>query len=137
MVVVTDLAASCAQPMLTREGYRQRPEQWNLQEPANGRMWPKLVFAPPVGARSVNIHIRLAHAPSARRALPFRDYLRANPATADTWVVFKQAAADAADDLFQYGSLKDPAWLLLMELAEGWADGTNWAPPWPIAAATT
>lgn len=131
MIVVADLDATSAATSLPDSGYRRRPEPWNQQEPAaDGEMWPKFVFAPPVGGRSVNIHVRLAHAPTTRRALLFRDFLRANPAQSHNWARFKIAAAAAANDLFEYGAIKDPAWLLLMELAEHWAARAGWAPAW-------
>jgi hypothetical protein len=39
---------------------------------------PKRVFGPPVGGRSVNIHVREVHGATARYALLFRDFLMAN-----------------------------------------------------------
>lgn len=128
MIVVSDLDPAVAES-LSAAGYRRRPEPWNNEEPADGELWPKMVFAPPVGGRRVNIHVRLAGAPTTRRALLFRDYLRANPQQTETWARFKVAAAHAANDLAAYGSIKEPAWRLLMELAEQWAARTKWAPP--------
>lgn len=129
MIVVADLEATTADISLTGAGYRRRPEPWNNEEPAYGQLWPKMVFAPPVGSRSVNIHVRLAGAPTTRRALLFRDFLRASPEHSQTWAQFKIAAADAASDVFAYGGIKDPAWCLLMELAEQWSIRTGWSPP--------
>lgn len=63
MVVVDHLQTSQAEPGLSRLGYRRRPEPWNNLEPADGKDWPKMVFAPPPGARPVNIHIRTAAVP--------------------------------------------------------------------------
>jgi GrpB-like predicted nucleotidyltransferase (UPF0157 family) len=131
MILVKDLAATDAGQRLTGAGYRQRPEQWNTDEPADGRSWPKMVFAPPVGGRRVNIHVRVAGSPTARLALLFRDFLRSSPDHTATWSSFKTAAADASGDLFVYGRLKIPAWSLLMELAEQWAARTGWQPPLP------
>jgi GrpB-like predicted nucleotidyltransferase (UPF0157 family) len=54
-------------------GYRERPEEWNRVEALGAEVHPKRVFAPPVGGRSVNIHVREAHKETARYALLFRD----------------------------------------------------------------
>lgn len=128
MILVEDLDHSGAEPLLTEAGYRRRPEPWNNLEHAYGRDWPKMVFAPPAGARSVNVHVRVTGSGTARVALLFRDHLRAMPERAATWSELKRAAAAQAEDLAAYGSLKYPAWLLLMELAEQWADATSWEP---------
>lgn len=128
MVVVQDLQASAAEPRLASAGFRRRDEPWNNVEKAYGRQWPKLVFAPAVGERAVNVHVRPAGSGSARLALLFRDHLRAVPHRAATWSDFKTAAATQASDLAAYGQLKLPAWRLLMELAEDWATRTAWEP---------
>jgi dephospho-CoA kinase len=128
MIVVADLDTTTAGKSLTDAGYRRRPEPWNHHEPAQGRLWPKMVFAPPVGDRAVNIHVRAAYLPTTRRALLFRDFLRENPEHARTWAQLKWAAAAAADDLSAYGAIKEPAWRLLMELAEQWSANTGWSP---------
>lgn len=54
--------------------FRVRPETWNRVEAAAGREWPKLVFAPPVGERASNVHVREALSATARRNLLFRDF---------------------------------------------------------------
>jgi GrpB-like predicted nucleotidyltransferase (UPF0157 family) len=59
-------------------GFRRRPEPWNRSELSSGTRYRKLVFAPPVGARSCNVHIRQTDGGNARYALLFRDYLRAD-----------------------------------------------------------
>jgi hypothetical protein len=55
--------------------------------------------------------------------------MRASPEHARTWAQFKIAAADAAEDLAAYGAIKEPAWRLLMELAEQWTAVTGWSTP--------
>lgn len=131
MVLVTDLATTTTADHLVAAGYRRRTEVWNNSEPAAGRAWPKMVFAPPVGARAVNIHVRTAGGPNARIALLFRDYLRSHPEQTQQWSALKSAAANAAGDLASYGSIKAPAWQLLMELAERWAAEASWVPDRP------
>lgn len=110
---------------LTAAGYRLRPEPWNRSEEANGVAYPKLVFAPPVGARSHNVHIR-ERSRAARTALLFRDFLRADAAARDGWGGFKQRLAQSVPDLYDYGQIKAPAWTVLMGAAERWAAETRW-----------
>ncbi|QDP98251.1 GrpB family protein [Microlunatus elymi] len=121
MIIVDDLDASSAEQNLSRAGYRRRPEPWNNSESADGREWPKMVFAPPIDGRNCNIHVRPADAGTTRRALLFRDYLIANPDKVALWSDFKRAVAAAQPDLAGYGQIKSPAWTLLMECAERWA----------------
>lgn len=128
MIVVADLDDSHAEPALTAAGYRRRPEPWNNLEPANGRDWPKLVFAPPIGARTCNIHVRTITSDTARLALLFRDHLRANPSRTRWWSELKTRAAQHTTSLQDYGQIKYPAWHLLMDLAEAWARDANWMP---------
>jgi len=129
MIVVRDFEASEVEPNLVRLGYRRRPEPWNNTEPAEGEDWPKLVFAPPIGGRSCNLHVRLAGSGPTRVALLFRDHLRAQPRRTEWWSQLKTAAAGEAADLAAYGRIKYPAWCLLMELAESWAREIDWQPP--------
>lgn len=121
MIVVSDLEESSAAPNLTAAGFRRRPEPWNNIEAAEGRDWPKMVFAPPVGGPNCNIHVRVAGAATTRFARLFRDYLIANPDKAAIWADFKRAVAAVAPDLASYGQIKAPAWSLLMECANQWA----------------
>lgn len=109
-------------------GYRQRPEPWNHVERAFGVASSKLVYAPPVGARAVNIHVRGLGGAGARYTLLFRDYLRAEPAARDTWSAFKLRLAQSVPDIYDYGQIKTPATEMLMPAAVRWADATGWAP---------
>ncbi|MFD2793898.1 GrpB family protein [Promicromonospora vindobonensis] len=128
MVLVHDLGDGGVAQALGSAGYRRRPEPWNNVEQAYGRDWPKLVFAPPIGARTVNLHVRVTPSGPERLSLLFRDHLRARPDRAAEWALFKLKAAESATDLAAYGQLKAPAWRLLMQLAEAWATETEWAP---------
>jgi len=65
---------------LAEAGYRERPEAWNRTEKLGVDSYPKKVFAPPVGGRSVNIHVRNMGSPTARYALLFRDSCAPIPA---------------------------------------------------------
>jgi hypothetical protein len=57
MVRVESLSDVDLRP-LAEAGYRERPEEWNRVEALGKAQHPKRVFAPPVGGRSVNIHVR-------------------------------------------------------------------------------
>jgi GrpB-like predicted nucleotidyltransferase (UPF0157 family) len=125
MVVVESVDDQRLVDRLTAAGYRLRPEQWNRAEEAGGGTYPKLVFAPPIGARRHNVHVR-ERTPAARRALLFRDFLRADATARDGWSGFKQRLAQSVPDLFAYGQIKAPAWVVLMGAAERWARETQW-----------
>lgn len=90
--------------------------------------YPKRVFAPPVRARPVNVHVREAGSATARYALLFRDYLRAEPASRDTWGRFKTRLADTGSEIFAYGQIKATIQPILMTLAERWAVDNAWRP---------
>ncbi|MFE6898264.1 GrpB family protein [Streptomyces sp. NPDC057717] len=44
--------------LLSAIGFRCRPDPWNRTEVSGGITCRKLVFAPPVGARPCNVHLR-------------------------------------------------------------------------------
>ncbi len=109
-------------------GFRCRPESWNRVDVYAGQTHPRLVFAPPPGGRSCNIHVRPVGAPNARHMLLFRDFLRANETARLAWGAFKARLAESVPDLFDYGQIKQPATLVLFEAAERWAESTGWEP---------
>ena len=125
MVRVDSLARIDLGP-LSATGYRERPEEWNRAEVLGASTHPKRVFAPPVGGRSMNIHVREAGAPTARYALLFRDFLRSNDDHRDTWGRLKTRLAEEHLDIYAYGQVKATAQPLLMALAEQWAAETGW-----------
>ena len=115
--------------LLGRIGFRVRPEPWNRTEGTSGRTWAKLVFAPPVGERASNIHVRENTSETARRNLLYRDFLRANAAARDAWGDFKQRLALMAPDIYLYGQAKAGPTEILMIAAESWASGSGWTVP--------
>ncbi len=125
-VRMTSIDAARDVPLLAAIGFRCRPEPWNRVEVSGGRQCRKLVFAPPVGARSCNVHLCEAAGPNARFALLFRDYLRADEAARRAWGAFKQRLALSVPDLSDYGQIKAPATDVLMRAAERWAAETGW-----------
>ena len=127
MVRVESLSDMDLSP-LTQAGYRERQERWNRAEALGTTTHPKRVFAPPVGDRSINIHVREAHSETARYALLFRDFLRANHDHRDTWGRFKLRLAEERPDIHRYGQVKATVQPLLMALAERWAAEKRWRP---------
>jgi dephospho-CoA kinase len=127
MVRVQSLSEMDLRP-LAHAGYRERPEEWNHVETLASETHPKRVFAPPVGGRSVNIHVREAHRETTRYALLFRDFLRANDEHRDSWGRFKLRLAQECPDLFVYGQMKATVQPILMALAEQWAAEQGWRP---------
>lgn len=112
---------------MTGIGFRLRPEPWNKVEVSNGTECHKLVFAPPVGARTCNVHLREAGRANTRYCLLFRDYLRADERARNGWGNFKQRLAQTVPDIFDYGQIKATATEVLMTAAERWAAATNWS----------
>ena len=95
----------------------------------DGVSHPKLVFAPAVGSRPVNVHVRVSGGRNVRYALLFRDFLRADAAARDTWGAFKTRLAQSVTNLQDYGQIKAAVQPLLMERAEQWAATTDWRVP--------
>jgi GrpB-like predicted nucleotidyltransferase (UPF0157 family) len=110
-------------------GFRVRLEPWNRVEVAAGRKWPKLVFAPPIGERASNVHVRETASDTARRNLLFRDFLRANDAARDSWAEFKSRLTSVATNIYQYGELKAASTEILMIAAESWSREAGWSVP--------
>lgn len=111
-----------------RIGFRRRPEPWNNVEVSFGHECEKLVFAPPVGERFSNVHVRVDGAPNARFALLFRDYLRSNDDMRNAWGAFKASIAQDVSDLSAYGQIKAPATDALMAAANAWDERISGRP---------
>ncbi|MCB5912147.1 GrpB family protein [Streptomyces pinistramenti] len=126
-VRVRSLDASRDVALLTGIGFRLRPEPWNTMEVSFGEHCRKRVFAPPVGARSCNVHVREDGGPNARFALLFRDYLRADDSARRAWGSFKERLALSVPDLSAYGRIKAPATAVLLGAAERWAADVGWS----------
>ena len=109
-------------------GFRRRPEPWNQVDVIGCDEFPKAVYAPPCGARAVNVHVRAQDGEGARYALLFRDFLRADADARDAWAALKSCIASHVGDLVPYGQIKGAALPLLMRAAEHWAVETGWAP---------
>jgi GrpB-like predicted nucleotidyltransferase (UPF0157 family) len=132
-VIVETLDEPRFTKVLDKAGYIQRTEPWNLRDhippgwEGDPREWAKLVFAPPSGARTSNIHVRLAGSPNERYALLFRDFLRSDRHARIAWGRVKAALSLATKNWSEYASAKDPATDVLMVAAEQWALSTTWS----------
>lgn len=115
-------------PLFEAAGFRMRPESWNRVETSGGIRCTKLVFAPPMGSRPCNVHVRSHTGANTRFALLFRDFLRADRDARDAWGAFKQRLARSVPSLADYGQIKAPATDVLMIAAERWAAATRWSP---------
>jgi len=127
MVRVRSLNSTDFRPIVAA-GFRERPERWNHVETLGAAIYPKRVFAPPVGGRSVNIHVREVGSPTAGYSLLFRDYLQAEANSSAAWGQFKIRLAETATDIYSYGQIKSTAQPLLMTLAEQWVKSISWRP---------
>jgi GrpB-like predicted nucleotidyltransferase (UPF0157 family) len=107
--------------LFARGGFRCRPEPWNRGEVTGGQEFRKLVFAPPPGGRTANVHVREEGGANARFALLFRGYLRADADARRAWGAFKRRLAAEVPDLLAYGQIKAPATEILMIAAECWS----------------
>jgi GrpB-like predicted nucleotidyltransferase (UPF0157 family) len=90
--------------------------------------WEKWYFKPPPGQRRTHTHVRVAGRANQRYALLFRDYLRAHPATAETYAELKRRLAQNLADPGTYPEVKDPAVDLIYLATEEWAQATGWRP---------
>jgi GrpB-like predicted nucleotidyltransferase (UPF0157 family) len=91
--------------------------------------WQKFLFVQPEGQRRANIHVRVAGNPNQLYPLLFRDYLRAQPKSAQTVELIKrELAKHHGDDVETYYDIKDPVYDLIWDAAQMWATFTNWQP---------
>ena len=88
--------------------------------------WVVEVFNSPAGQRRTNTHIRIEGRANQRYALLFRDYLRAHPASAESYAELKLRLAQNLADLKMYAEIKDPAVDLIYLAAEAWATLVKW-----------
>lgn len=80
-------------------------------------------------ARAVNLHVRSVDSPAWRRALLFRDWLRANPGEAAAYAGIKRRLALAHagdDDVVAYAEAKQPWVDEAFGRAEDWAVRASW-----------
>jgi GrpB-like predicted nucleotidyltransferase (UPF0157 family) len=90
--------------------------------------WEKWYFRPPALQRRTNTHMRVLGNANQRYPLLFRDYLRAHPATAQSYAELKRRLAQHLADPETYPDVKDPAVDLIYLTAEEWATAIHWEP---------
>jgi GrpB-like predicted nucleotidyltransferase (UPF0157 family) len=113
-------------------GYSQLEDFRSDHRPAHAEAvdseWQKWFFNPPPGQRRTNTHVRIQGRANERYALLFRDYLRAHPATAESYAELKRRLAHHLADLRMYAEVKDPAVDLIYLAAQEWATSISWKP---------
>jgi GrpB-like predicted nucleotidyltransferase (UPF0157 family) len=109
-------------------GFRRRDEAWNSVEQTRAGPENKVVFAPARGARLANVHVRSSNSRAAHDNLLFREFLRNDVDMRAAWGDFKASIvrANPGIDLFGYGQIKAPAWTILMNAADAWAEAHDW-----------
>jgi hypothetical protein len=80
-----------------------------------GGVIPKLVFAPPVGARPVNVHVRTDGSQDARDTLPFGDYRRSEVEPRSWWESAERSIVERATTI-AFGSGGGQLWSKLAEI---------------------
>ncbi|UTH74018.1 GrpB family protein [Chromobacterium sp. IIBBL 290-4] len=108
---------------LSRAGFERRPFNRDHLPPNSEdglEQWGKFFFREPAGQRRAHIHVRRVGAANQRYALLFRDYLRAQPATAQAYGELKTRLAAALADPDSYPDVKDPAVDLIYLAALAW-----------------
>lgn len=132
-LVVADLvdADALAAP-LTGAGFVQHADrEWSDEPVGDEQRWTKRLFSGADPARPVNLHVRQEGSPAWRRALLFRDWLRANPSEVDAYAeVKRELAAKHADAgaVDAYAEEKQPWVNAAFGRAEQWATRTGWTP---------
>ena len=129
-VTVRELAPAII-TRLTEAGYLYRGDISDDHVPCgmdpDPRNWVKYYFTQPVGRRPIHVHVRVQGSPNQRYPLLFRDYLRAHPHSTATVERIKRALARYhADDIDAYYAIKDPAYDLIWDAAQEWAEHSGW-----------
>jgi len=134
---IEELDAELVIGRFTLAGFRHRPEPWNNLEATRLGVYPKLAFAPPIGVRHANVHVRAQSSPGAHDTLLFRDYLRAEDEPRRHWGDLKQSIVQGKNvDPGTYGQAKQAAWAELMAGADQWELEHEWRPR-PLVAWST
>jgi GrpB-like predicted nucleotidyltransferase (UPF0157 family) len=106
------------------EGIRHDHRPPRVQGPDSD--WDKWFFNPPAGQRHAHTHVRVQGRSNQRYPLLFRDYLRAHPATAESYAELKRRLASHLADGQTYPDVKDSAVDLIYFAAEEWAAAVDW-----------
>jgi dephospho-CoA kinase len=124
--------ADAVRDALQDAGFPHRPDiVADRPKPEGSRPWPKRYHGSADPGRIVHLHIREVGSPGWRYALLFRDWLRADAAARDEYVVLKREAADRHrqdSDAYGYTEAKEPWFDAALPRAEEWAAATGWTP---------
>jgi len=89
--------------------------------------WLKWFFQSATTQRPVNLHVRMPGRANQQYPILFRDYLRANPATAQAYAQVKLALAKYhPEDEDAYYDIKNPVCDIIIGGAEVWAASNGW-----------
>ncbi|HEU5090910.1 MAG TPA: GrpB family protein, partial [Roseiflexaceae bacterium] len=128
-ITVRDFSPDLVQRMLDA-GYQYRADiirdHVPLGDDPNPSQWEKRYFREQAGQRRTHIHVRQAGNANQRYALLFRDYLRAHPRSAQSIEHLKREIAKRHDDIDIYLDIKEPAYDLIWDAAQEWADLVSW-----------
>ncbi|MBG6106299.1 dephospho-CoA kinase [Micromonospora vinacea] len=114
---------------LANAGFPRVPGQWwDDPRPAGRGRWEKRLHGSADPARSVRLHVRLADSPGWRYALLMRDHLRADPDQRAAYLMFKRDLVDAAPEVGDSGTARNPWFDEEYLRAEQWAAQTGWRP---------
>ncbi len=116
---------------MTAAGYQHREDittdHLPCGEDPDPRLWEKYYFMQPPGRRLIHVHVRKQGSPNQRYPLLFRDYLRAHPhSTATVERIKRVLARYHAEDKVAYYDIKDPAYDLIWDAAQEWAEHSGW-----------
>ncbi|EHR62283.1 dephospho-CoA kinase [Saccharomonospora cyanea] len=135
LVVATPADAEAIADPLSDAGFVHRDDQEWWDEPVGDeKTWTKHLHQGADPARPVNLHVRVEASPAWRRALLFRDWMRANPAEVTAYAEVKtRLAAEHADSgtVTGYAEDKQPWINAAFGRAEEWAAHTGWEPDAP------
>ena len=102
-----------------------RPKDFD-PDPAH---WAKRLHGSADPGRPANLHLRMADSAGWRYALLFRDWLRAVPSEAATYVAEKHRLAALRPAVTDYAEAKEPWFDAAVPRADQWARDTGWQPP--------
>ncbi|WP_197321499.1 dephospho-CoA kinase [Saccharomonospora sp. NB11] len=130
LVVAThDDADALVEPLSGAGFVRRNDQQWSDDPIGDEQRWTKQLYEGADPARPINLHVRVEGSPAWRRALLFRDWMRANPAEATQYAeVKRKLAAKHADagTVAGYAEDKQPWVNAAFARAEDWAARTGW-----------
>jgi dephospho-CoA kinase len=112
---------------LRRAGFPRR-EGHRAGLGAGGRSWAARLHVEADPGRPADLHVREAGGPGWRRALLFRDWLRADASAREEYAALKRRLAAPGPSPVTYVEARDPWFAACSPRAEDWAARTGWEP---------